>query len=441
MANRYDVVVVGAGLGGLSAAAAALTPRGTFAGLAPALGLAAVVSGTAFGSTADSGAIVKKERDPNRLEVGGVPVLMGDSDLGVGVGGVVSLARFSEECSPFRWQLLAMIFLTLKSTGDGVETVYQDHMVRLDLPWLLGGRVRLRSDVSLARHQNAGYYGIGNAAAASEAGDRRRYQYDRIYPSINARAQVKLTRHLSSMVGAALAYNWFEVYPGSKLAEDLSSRDEALRELVRGTGDHYGARVDLGLLWDTRDHDLVPTSGAFHELSARFTPDPRSDLSYGGATLALRVYRSVYRDRLVFAARILGDVLFGRPPFYELARHGGLFPMPAPGGGSGVRGVPVHRYHGRIKLISNWELRVRALPFTWLRQRFNIGAVAFVDAGRVWADLGSPARLDGTGPGLKVGAGGGLRVQWGEALLLRADLAWSPDADPVGLYFNARHVF
>jgi hypothetical protein len=179
----------------------------------------------------------------------------------------------------------------------------------------------------------------------------------------------------------------------------------------------------------------------FHELSARFTPDPHSEISYGGTTLALRFYQSIYRDRLVFAVRILGDVLFGTPPLYELARHGGLFPMPAPGGGSGVRGVPIHRYHGKVKLLSNWELRGRILPFTWLGQRFNIGAVAFIDAGRVWTNLSSPTRFDGTDLGLKLGAGGGLRIQWGEALLLRTDVAWSPDADPVGFYFNVNHVF
>jgi hypothetical protein len=37
--------------------------------------------------------------------------------------------------------------------------------------------------------------------------------------------------------------------------------------------------------------------------------------------------------------------------------------------------------------------------------------------------------------------GGGLRIKWGEAFLVRADVAWSPDADPIGLYFNVNHVF
>jgi outer membrane protein assembly factor BamA len=201
------------------------------------------------------------------------------------------------------------------------------------------------------------------------------------------------------------------------------------------------AVLDAGLLWDTRDHDLVPSRGVFHEASLRFTPDPRSDVSYAGATVALRFYRPLYRDRLVLAARVMGDMLFGDPPIYELARHGGLFPMPAPGGGSGVRGVPMQRYHGKVKLLSNLELRARVLPLSVFGQRFNIGAIAFFDAGRVWSDFTASERLDGSGPGIKVGFGGGLRIQWGEAFLLRTDVAWSPDADPIGFYFNVNHVF
>jgi outer membrane protein assembly factor BamA len=380
--------------------------------------------------------------DPKRLEVGGAPVIMADTDLGFGLGGLISLTRFGPGQTPFRWQLQALLFVTMKSGAEGVETTFHDDFVKLDLPGLLGGKLRLTTTVGFTRRSNGGYYGIGNAAESGSSADARRNQYDRIYPQALVRARIKLGQHLGLMLGSSFTYNWVKLYEGSKLAEDLGAEDDPdLRDRLRGAGEHASFVVDGGLFWDTRDHDMVPSRGAFHEASIRFTPDPRSETSYAGATLALRFYRSLVGDRLVFATRLMADMLLGDPPIYELSRIGGLFPMPSPGGGSGIRGVPMGRYHGKIKLITNFELRARLLPFTIFNQRFNVGTTAFVDAGRVWTDFSSPVRFDGDAPGIKLGLGGGLRIQWGEALLLRADLAWSPDADPVGFYFNINHVF
>jgi hypothetical protein len=69
------------------------------------------------------------------------------------------------------------------------------------------------------------------------------------------------------------------------------------------------------------------------------------------------------------------------------------------------------------------------------------GIVGFADGGRVWADTSLQPELDGTGIGLKYGVGGGLRLQSGSSFVLRADIAWSPDASPVGGYFSAGQMF
>jgi hypothetical protein len=60
----------------------------------------------------------------------------------------------------------------------------------------------------------------------------------------------------------------------------------------------------------------------------------------------------------------------------------------------------------------------------------------------VWTELGqSHPDLDGSGLGLKYGTGGGLRLRQGKTFVLRADLAWSPDATPVGGYFTMGEMF
>ena len=71
-----------------------------------------------------------------------------------------------------------------------------------------------------------------------------------------------------------------------------------------------------------------------------------------------------------------------------------------------------------------------------------LALAAFFDCGRVWTELGrAHPELDGTGVGLKYGIGGGLRLQEGKTFVVRADLAWSPDATPIGAYFAAGQIF
>ncbi len=71
-----------------------------------------------------------------------------------------------------------------------------------------------------------------------------------------------------------------------------------------------------------------------------------------------------------------------------------------------------------------------------------LSVAACLDGGRSWTELGhTHPDLDGTGLGLKYGIGGGLRLQEGHTFVVRADVAWSPDARPVGAYFAAGQIF
>jgi hypothetical protein len=141
--------------------------------------------------------------------------------------------------------------------------------------------------------------------------------------------------------------------------------------------------------------------------------------------------------------RGVGDLLVGDPPFYELAKYDDTSAL---GGAKGVRGVPAYRYHGKLKVFGNVELRSRLVDFSLFSQRNSFGLVAFADGGRLLADYPYDSELDGVpqadeGLGLKFGLGGGLRLYGGRSFVVRADVAWSPDARPVGGYLGAGEVF
>jgi outer membrane protein assembly factor BamA len=399
-------------------------------------------------ATPARGVRAQAKPDPERYEWGALPALTFTSDIGFGFGAIASLARFSHGYKPYLWRLEVLWLMTVKGKpgGDGVEFPYHDDYIKLDLPGLLGGRLRLNLMLAFSRYTTSGYFGFGNAARLDKAArdaNPRYHMVDRIYPTASAQARVRLADHLQLLLGAQFVYNWINPYQDSLFARDLQSADPATRRLLRGT-DRFGVfEATVGLIFDSRDHEYMPGDGSFHEISWRASPGWAigTDHAYGGLNITLRLYRALLGRYLTVAARLMADLLVGQPPYYELARHGGLFASNALGGPRAIRGVPLQRYHGKVKLFGNVELRSRFSRFSLFGQRFQLGAVAFFDAGRGFADWSATAHLDGDGVGLKLGAGAGLRLAWGETFIIRADVAYSPDAEPIGWYLDVNHIF
>ena len=91
-------------------------------------------------------------------------------------------------------------------------------------------------------------------------------------------------------------------------------------------------------------------------------------------------------------------------------------------------------------MLGNVELRERLFDFH-LVGKHAILLTQFFDFGRLWADFGASDELDGTDVGLKYSVGGGLRMLFEEAFIVALDGAWSPDAQPVGVYLTSGHAF
>jgi outer membrane protein assembly factor BamA len=203
-----------------------------------------------------------------------------------------------------------------------------------------------------------------------------------------------------------------------------------------------------GILYDTRDNEIFPHSGAFHQIGLRAAAGlpTTTGVGYGGAGADLRWAFPLGRDT-VFAFRVVADLLAGNVPFFDLFTGGPFQTYDLIGGPSGVRGVPSGRYLGRIKVASNVEIRTLPIGFRLFDVRFRVGGDAFVDTGRVWTDYTFDSPLDGHGLGLKYGAGGGLYLLWGQAALFRIELAYSPDqvaenpGFPVGIYVEDGVMF
>jgi len=354
----------------------------------------------------------------------------------------MSLARTSPTLEPYLWRVEAAGMITFRASDDGVQIPFFDNYVLLDLAHLIPRRLGLKLRLSYTHEEDLRYFGLGNASQiepGTEPSDPR-YRYERTHPTLQADLDYELGNHWKLGWGLEYTHNELSVPSDGRLAEDAASPDPDIRRLTQIIPSHSVATFRYGIGWDTRDDEVDTKSGQNHALRFDFSPGGPEAVPFGWSRVNLtgRWYLQVIPERLTLAYRLVGDSLLGTPPFYELARYDNTYAI---GGSKGVRGIPARRYHGKLKVFSNLEVRCRLLSFHWLDKQNTLGVVAFVDAGRVWADYSRLSELDGSGLGLHVGYGGGLRLGAGETFVLRIDVAGSPDADGVSGYLTAGHLF
>jgi outer membrane protein assembly factor BamA len=323
-------------------------------------------------------------------------------------------------------------------------------VLRLDAPDLADGRMRLDGRGSFQRTINEGYYGIGNGSSAvlpvGVTSIGRTFQY--LQEEGRARFIVRVHTHTAwdLVLGANLRYEAPSTYAGSRLAFDDGRKLADGSPFVRGVDPAALGGLAAGVFYDTRDSEFITTRGAFYQLGVGGTVGSTDGIGYGNASAVLANYAPI-GGPVVFASRFVASFAFGNVPFYDLQQGGTFEPQYLFGGETGVRGVPNGRYAGKVMVVTNLEIRVPLPRFRLIGQRFRLGVVGFLDAGRVWADYDYDPTLDGTKLDLKYGIGGGAFLQWGEAAIFRVEAAYSPDAVsenpsfPVGLYVSDGLMF
>ena len=376
-------------------------------------------------------------------QVNVLPVAGGTTDIGAGVGEFAGITRVRRGVDPYVWNVESAGLVTFKpGEGGGVQVPYGDVYVKLTVPRVFGSASELRVRPSFTTETTLGYYGIGNASSdALPVGASSSYfWYSRTHPAVSVDLRWRIVDHVAAHTAARFTQDWMSVPPGSRLAADLASPASSAHAFLGPTDPHGVALFTYGLQWDDRDSEVAPHSGSFDSALVRLAPGGSGELPYryGEATIDARVYLPLWKERLTIALRGVGDLLFGQAPVYALARIDEEFAF---GGPNEVRGIPAQRYAGKVKVFGTAELRADIVSFHALGKPMKLGLVAFIDGGRVWADVTPHPDLDGTGLNLHYGTGGGVRIQSGQAFVLRGDLAWSPDARPVGGYFAVGQTF
>jgi outer membrane protein assembly factor BamA len=313
------------------------------------------------------------------------------------------------------------------------------------VPRAFGRRIRIDARASFTSETTLTYFGVGNASVINDEAfnaDRDKYEYGWTHPTVWVRMRFPIVDGLYGMLGDVYTQSWVDVHPGSILAQDAVSPNPQVRAALGPIiPDHATNAFEYALIYDSRDDETSPSTGTFDQLDVRVAPGGAGEFPYRYVAVNLmgRVYQRLDpTSRVILAGRAIVDLKFGTPPFYELTR---FLDAPAIGGSGGIRGVPGYRYYGKAKLMTNLEVRTRFAEFSLFGEPVLLSAVGFLDVGRLWSDYQVAPELDGLGLGLKFGVGAGLRFQRGSSFVLRGDLAWSPDARPIGAYLASGHMF
>jgi len=412
----------------------------------------------AQGAQADKAAENEEQKGPtaeelkDKTEWAAVPVLGGSTDIGIQFGGATTITHVGNNFRPYWWKVDVLLSASVKSGPRGTEIVQQSHDMRWDIPGGAGGKGRLMPGIFFDRTVNSGYFGLGNDAPVvtdpqGQVGARYQFKHQEVRTRLNIRTP--LGGPWSTMYGWQLRYVNPKAYAESRLSIDAATRETDGSPLIYGLEPLGIGIANGGIIYDTRDDEVIPTKGGFHLGALRFagaTPT-ESGVYWAGANFIFRGYKKIPNTPVILAGRLFVDLMAGHVPFYDMSQAGAFVAIDMPGGPQGIRGVPNGRYSGLIKVVGNVEARSLITSFRFLGSKFQIGGTAFFDTGRVWLDYTFANPRDGDGLGLKYGVGGGGFFVWDTAALFRVDVAYSPDASaanpgfPVGIYVQDSFMF
>jgi outer membrane protein assembly factor BamA len=422
----------------------------------------------------------KTETIKKGWNIGGLPVVSYDSDLGLQLGALVNLYDY----------------------GDGSRYPRYDHSIYVEASWFLKGSgifrfyydsdklikgIRTSFDLSYLPDRTFKFYGFNgyeavyNAAWNDDNNDeyvsRVFYRLDRKFFRAKLDFQGNITGENFRWLAGADFYNIkmanvdLEKLNKGKDDSDLLPDTPGLFEKYNEWGlipenEKEGgsfAVFKLGLVYDSRDNEPLPTRGIFTEAVLATAPKFTSSMDNGFMKFSLthRQYFTIVKDKLSFAYRLGMQInVSGHTPYYAQglmyyvtmkgAYNEGL------GGGKTIRGIERNRVVGDGIVYGNFELRWKFWNFRFINQNFYAALSGFFDTGRVIQKIDTEDAVNNL-PSTVVkedyfdigaenfhsGYGGGLHIAMNQNFILAIDYgkALSEKDGTSGLYIGLNFLF
>ncbi|MBL7073982.1 BamA/TamA family outer membrane protein [candidate division KSB1 bacterium] len=161
----------------------------------------------------------------------------------------------------------------------------------------------------------------------------------------------------------------------------------------------------INATWDSRDNNLYPTSGSYHQLTAVSSgPSLGSNFTFNSYLLDFRHYRPVFDEHIIAFRGVIG-LSTGNPPFQMMNQLGGY-----------LRGYKITRFVDKNLVAVQAEYRLPLFR--------RLGLVGFAGFGQVAENVGKISLKE-----LKPSAGFGIRFALipEQKVNLRIDLGMGKD--------------
>lgn len=328
------------------------------------------------------------------------PILMYDSDIGVGYGGKAKLVNFMKKNESFD--------LILFNSSNG-ERWYVFAFSFPDIEIRQGTKYALAIDVKAEYDKYLKYYYYGQGPDSREE-------------SLTEFTQEKKQLELK----LARGFNPNLIFEISYFLKNIKyyniSEDKPFSKTLGEVGEQFSPFISFFFRYDTSDSQIHPKHGVRlclqNDLAAGFVGNKNA--RFFRYTLDFRNYFLLFGSRDVVAIRGLAQNVTGsNVPLFEMCTLGGGGTLEA------LRGFKLNRFNDKGKFLINTEYR---FPI-WKKLGGNI----FIDTGMVWPSWKNIKIRD-----LKINAGLGLRYYLAN-FVVRFDMGFSREG--MGIYFNFGHLF
>lgn len=328
------------------------------------------------------------------------PILMFDTDIGVGYGGKIKLVHFLKKKESFD----LILFNSSKGERWYVFTFsIPDFEIRQGKIYSLSFDLRAEYDKYLKYY----FYGMGSEAKR-ENKTTFTYEKKELMLTFGKGFSAHFILEGGSILRSVKYFNIEENRPFSGLLSEV--------------GDRFSPLLFVILRYDTSDSQIHPTKGTKilfqNDAAGKFMGN--SQAQYHRLTVDLKKYISLFGKSDVLAFRALLQKISGSQiPLFEMSALGGGSTMNV------LRGYPLDRFVDKGKILVNAEYR---FPL-WKKLGGNI----FVEGGSVWPSIKEIDMNAFVGD-----IGWGLRYYLRD-FLARLDMGFSKEG--TGIYLNFGHVF
>jgi hypothetical protein len=336
----------------------------------------------------------------NKKSLSAFPILMYDSDIGIGYGGKVKFVNYLFH----KESLDAIVFNSSKGERWYVLTFsIPDTEIRQ------GTQYKLSLDIKAEYNKFLKYYFYGTSPNSQEA-DETQFTYEK--KELQFTIGRGFTEHLVMEIHYVLKnIHYFNIV-----------KNPPFSELLETVGEQFSPYASLVLRYDTSDSRIHPKRGESILLQSDLATEVvgNKNASFHRLTVEIRKFQLLFGEKDVLAFRGLFQKISGSDiPLFEMSVLGGGSTLTA------LRGFKMNRFIDKGKWLLNTEYR---FPL-WKK----LGGNLFVESGAVWPSL-SGINLSQT----KVNAGWGLRYYL-ENFVVRFDMGFSQEG--TGIYFNFGHIF